>query len=131
MTTTNYRLHCNSKVRVQNIVQALCKIVLKLDKFKEAICLSCCPLSQSYFVTDSNAMWIVNVRSVMCRIALLSVYLFIATFVIVDLFLVSHSAYNLVSLAGMLVFLTVLFVFSHSPAKVSAIHTVHGNSYHL
>ena len=61
------------------------------------------------------------------RIALVGVYLFIATFIIVDLFLVSHSAYNLVSLIGMFVYLTIMFVFSHSPAKVSTIHTVHGN----
>jgi len=63
--------------------------------------------------------------------ALVSVYLFIATFIIVDLSLVSQSGYNLVSLAGILLYLSALFVFSHSPAKVSSIHTVHGNSYHV
>jgi len=53
---------------------------------------------------------------------LVVVYLFIATFLTVDLCLVSKTAYNLVSLTGILIFLILLFVLSHSPAKVSAVH---------
>jgi len=61
----------------------------------------------------------------LCRVVLICVYLFIITFVVVDLFLVSHAAYNLVSLCGIFVLIILLFAFSHSPAKVRSVVVNH------
>lgn len=45
-------------------------------------------------------------------------FLFVIIFVLVDVFYVSRDYYNLVSAAGMLCYVLLLFVFSYSPAKV-------------
>ena len=67
---------------------------------------------------NSSVLW-VAVYWPACRIVLAGVYLFIATFIIVDLVLVSQTAYNLVSVIGIVVYLVLLFVCSRDPAKVS------------
>ena len=65
------------------------------------------------------------------RIVLACVYLFIATFIIVDLVVVSQTAYNLVSLTGMIIYILLLFVCSHSPAKVSAFFPIFHKLRHI
>ena len=68
------------------------------------------------------------------RVVIGALFLFILIFTIVDVFAISKNSYNLVSAAGMLVFLAFMFLFSHNPAKVSDIlfHQLvyHPASYH-
>jgi pyrimidine nucleoside transport protein len=52
-------------------------------------------------------------------IVLAVLFLFIVIFVIVDVTVVTKNYYNLVSFVGILVYVIILFVFSHSPSKVN------------
>lgn len=52
------------------------------------------------------------------RTAMFVVILFLAVFVTVDLVTTTKNSYNLVSLGGLLIYVVLLFVFSHSPSQV-------------
>lgn len=49
---------------------------------------------------------------------LAALYILIIVVVIVDVVTVTKNAYNLVSLAGIVIYVAILFVFSYNPAKV-------------
>ena len=52
------------------------------------------------------------------RIVVTIILLFVIIFVLVDVFVVSEEPYNLVSAAGIIVYILLFYIFSYNPAKV-------------
>ena len=54
-----------------------------------------------------------------CRVVLAVMYTFVVVFVIVDVTVQTKNYYNLVSLSGVFVYLSLMFIFSTAPSKAS------------
>jgi len=62
---------------------------------------------------------VIRTTVVFCRAVLAVLYTFIVVFVIIDVTFQTKNYYNLVSLSGIVVYLSLMFFFSVAPRKAS------------